>query len=179
VDADKCNGYRRWNLWSCPQAVFLLKVNPDVHHANLLWKIIKNKFSENKWLSFYFFPLRKNILYIWRVWFNTVELANRVWPSCRRFIIWSLADSSKLGFFRNTVQTQILIHVWALTPMNIRTYTLPLWAHPKDWADLILRFTKSVTKSASLSTGTSSPTERIISRKCNTYVKSRIWTWVG
>jgi hypothetical protein len=39
---------------------------------------------------------------------------------------------------------------------------------------LILRFMKSVTKSALLSTGTLSPTESIISRKCNTHVKSEI-----
>jgi hypothetical protein len=70
-------------------------------------------------------------------------------------------------FLRNTVQIQILIHIWAFTPMNTRTYTLPLWAPPKDWTGLILRFMKSPTKSASLSTGTSPPTKRIISRKCN------------
>jgi hypothetical protein len=32
----------------------------------------------------------------------------------------------KTLLFRNTVQTQILIHVRALTPMNTRTYILPL-----------------------------------------------------
>jgi hypothetical protein len=40
--------------------------------------------------------------------------------------------------------------------------------------DLILKFTKSVTKSVSLSTKISSPTERIINHKYNTYIKSKI-----
>jgi hypothetical protein len=39
---------------------------------------------------------------------------------------------------------------------------------------LILKFTKSVTKSVSLSTGMSPPTKKIISHKYNTYVKSII-----
>jgi hypothetical protein len=38
-------------------------------------------------------------------------------------------------FFWNTVQTQILIHVRALTHTNTRTHIIPLWAPPKDWAD--------------------------------------------
>jgi hypothetical protein len=42
----------------------------------------------------------------------------------------------------------------------------------KRLSHLILRFIKSVTRSASLSTGTSPPTEKIISRKYNTHVKS-------
>jgi hypothetical protein len=52
-------------------------------------------------------------------------------------------------FLRNRVQTQIVIYVRALTPINTRTHTLPLWAPLKDWAGLILRFTKSVIKSTS------------------------------
>ncbi len=39
-------------------------------------------------------------------------------------------------FFRNTLQIQILIHVWALTSMNIHMHILPLWAPSKDWAGL-------------------------------------------
>jgi hypothetical protein len=83
--------------------------------------------------------------------------------------IWWLS-----AFFRNTIQTQIFIHIWVLNSMNTCMYTLLLWPPPKDWAGLILRFMKSVTKSVSLSTGTSPPTERIISRKCNTHIKFRI-----
>jgi hypothetical protein len=44
----------------------------------------------------------------------------------------------------HTVQTQILIHIRALTPMNTRMHTLLLRAPPKDRASLILKFTKSV-----------------------------------
>jgi hypothetical protein len=50
-------------------------------------------------------------------------------------------------------------------------HTLHLWVTMKDWTSLILRFTKSITKSVLLSTETSTPTERIISRKYNTQVK--------
>jgi hypothetical protein len=41
-----------------------------------------------------------------------------------------------------------------------------------------LRFTKSITKSDSLSMGTSPPTKRIINHKYNTHVKFRIWQWL-
>jgi hypothetical protein len=71
------------------------------------------------------------------------------------------------------------------TRINIYPYK-HTYTHPTSmstskrlsWLDLeiheILRFTKSITKSVSLSTGTSPPTERIISRKYNTHVKSII-----
>jgi hypothetical protein len=55
-------------------------------------------------------------------------------------------------------------------PMSFFKHTAPL----KDSVGLILRFIKSVIKSVSVSIGTSAPTEKIISRKCNTHVKSRI-----
>jgi hypothetical protein len=48
------------------------------------------------------------------------------------------------------------------------------YEHLRNRAGLMLRFMKSVTKSVSLSTGTSAPIERIISRKYNAYVKFRI-----
>jgi hypothetical protein len=60
------------------------------------------------------------------------------------------------------------------TSMNTRTHILLLWLILKDWANLILKFIKSVIKSISLSMGTSPPTERIISRKYNTHIKSKI-----
>jgi hypothetical protein len=40
--------------------------------------------------------------------------------------------------------------------------------------ELILRFTKSVTKSVSMSMGTLPPTEKIINHKYNIHIKSRI-----
>jgi hypothetical protein len=71
------------------------------------------------------------------------------------------------------------MHVWVFIPINLHTYIIYLWAHLKYWVDLILRFTKSVTKITSLSMETSSLTEIIINCKYNIYVKSKIWTWVG
>jgi hypothetical protein len=78
-------------------------------------------------------------------------------------------------FFRNTEQTQKLVHVRALTPINTRMHTIPLWAHPKDWVGSRNRSPRAPRcRREHLS-----PTERIISRKYSTDIKSRIWTWMG
>jgi hypothetical protein len=63
--------------------------------------------------------------------------------------------------------------------MSIHPYEYT-YVHPtpmctfKRLSRLILRFTKPVTKSISLSTETLPPTEKIISRKYNIHIKSRI-----
>jgi hypothetical protein len=56
---------------------------------------------------------------------------------------------------------------------HMHVYLIPMSTSEK-LSDLILRFTKSVTKNISLSMETSSPTKKIINRKYNTHVKSMI-----
>jgi hypothetical protein len=72
-------------------------------------------------------------------------------------------------FFRNTVQTQIFIHVRALTSMSTfeRLSRLDLEIHE-------IGHQKRLTVDE-----TSPSTERIISRKYNTYIKSRILNLCG
>jgi hypothetical protein len=69
-------------------------------------------------------------------------------------------------------------YTYERSPLWIHTYTSYLYEHLwKIGPALILRFTKSVIKNVSLSKGTSTSTERIISRKYNTHFKSGIWIW--
>jgi hypothetical protein len=69
-------------------------------------------------------------------------------------------------------------YTYERSPLWIHTYTSYLYEHIwKIGPALILRFTKSVIKNVSLSKGTSTSTERIISRKYNTHFKSGIWIW--
>jgi hypothetical protein len=88
------------------------------------------------------------------------------WHNMRKSVVTS--------FFFEKHNTNTDTHICMSTHLYERTHTLPLWAHPKDWVGLILRFTKSVTKSILLSTGTSSLTKRIINYKYNNHIKSRI-----
>jgi hypothetical protein len=95
--------------------------------------------------------------------------ATVTWISCNRDLEF------QLSFFKKHItKTQILIYIHEHSHLWTYAYTLPLWVSLKDWTDFILRFIKSVTKSVSLSMGTSHPIKKIISYKYNTHIKSRI-----
>jgi hypothetical protein len=88
---------------------------------------------------------------------------------CRRNI------STFIFFFfeKHSTNANAHIHAHTLTPMNAHMHTLPLWAPPKDWAGRSGLEIDEVTTGASLSTGTSSPTERIF----RLYKTHRCQTW--
>jgi hypothetical protein len=71
-------------------------------------------------------------------WLGTNSLISWILNSCWSLSVtlfpFSFSRVSCIYFFLgcHTVQTQILIYEWSLTPMNICIYTLSLWAHPKD-----------------------------------------------
>jgi len=89
-------------------------------------------------------------------------------------------------FCETQLHADVYIHERTLTPMNARTYTLPLWAPTKNRiGPANLEFDK-VTTGASLSTDTSPTTERNSavkscnkSRKIRAPVSSRRLTRVG
>ena len=75
----------------------------------------------------------------------SLEMVNgSFYPHMRFGNKWLSIISHRGRFFRNTVQTQTLINIRTLTPVNTRMHvTLPIWAHLKDWASRSSILTKS------------------------------------
>jgi hypothetical protein len=69
------------------------------------------------------------------------------------------------GLFLNILQTQILIHVWSITPMNAHTPPISM-----STSERLSRFDLEIHKiNHHIINGMFPPTKKIISHKCNKY----------
>jgi hypothetical protein len=161
---------------ACDGMCNLLVIFSSCHHIFLFWRRnfkTQSFFKNSCFTQIYFFLLLSCCTVTYVV--QTTQTYNAwctILDECVPAIVRTcfLETQYKRRYSYMFGHLSLWIYTCISYPYEHLQKTEPAWS---------LRFTKLATKSVSLSTGMSSPTKRIISHKCNTYIKFMIWTWVS